>query len=469
MVCGVACNQGFHACGNSCLSNTSANSCGTSCTACPSPQNGLATCNGGRCGIVCNDNFHVCGTSCVRNDSTDSCGGACTPCPEPDEGTATCDGQSCGAICDDGLELRGSSCERVPIQVSAGGSTRCALFSDGSVACWGSNFNGELGTRTSEFSSSTPLLIAGLPRARQISVGDGAICALIDADGSVRCWGGNTVGQLGNGSTVATSAVPVQVTGVTGATVISQSGVHACAVLGDGSVRCWGDNDNGQLGNGTSGASADAPVTVANLGGSARTVSAGVSGFRTCAVLTSGSVRCWGLSSGDQGILGNGVLGPGGSIATQPVTAIGINNAASVSVGQTHTCAVLTSGGVRCWGINFVGQVGNGNTDTVLSPVAVEGGNDVSAVALGATFTCAQLDGGTVSCWGGNPGGSLGNGSTVSQSLTPVTAIGLTGVTSLAAGSFHACALAGDDSVRCWGAGQLNGEDVSVPTLVEGL
>lgn len=473
--CGMTCPQGTNLCGTACIQNSPA-SCGSACRQCPAPTgSGSATCVNGTCGLACNNLFHRCGDACVSNNSINSCGSSCSACRPPNsDGVASCNGTACGVECDDGFLPRSGNCVRVPVQVAAGGLTSCALFSDGTVECWGSAFNGELGTRASENSSTTPVQVANLPRVRELSVGDGGICALIDEDGSVRCWGTNARGALGNGSAVATSAIPVAVTGITGATAISTSGIHACAVMNDGSIRCWGTNEYGALGNGTSGGEARTPVTVANLGGSAVSVAAGSLGFKTCTVLTNGSVRCWGLRGGSQGILGDGVLGARGAILTTPVTVTGITDAVSVDVKVDTACALLSAGGVRCWGENSVGALGDGVSNQALAPVAVTGLTGARAVAIQNFTGCAITGAGGVQCWGGNAGGSLGNGSADENtpSLTRVNVVGLTGVRDLSAGSSHACAVAGDDTVRCWGNanfGQLgNGtfDDSAIPISV---
>jgi len=172
--------------------------------------------------------------------------------------------------------------------IAAGGSHACALLTGGSVRCWGSNFSGQLGNGTTTNDPiPTPVVVSGITTATAISAGNGNTCALLTG-GSVRCWGDNYYGQLGNGTTT-NSSTPVAVSGITTATAISAGGYHTCALLTDGSVRCWGYNNYGQLGNGTT-TDSSTPVAV---GGITTAIAISAGGYHTCALLTGGSVRCW--------------------------------------------------------------------------------------------------------------------------------------------------------------------------------
>jgi alpha-tubulin suppressor-like RCC1 family protein len=474
-------NVGSFCCAQECTGAQSfCRSDGSACTQCETNAecgNGCNTLTG-----LCNPLLNL-GSGC---GSTAQCANNAV-CLVDQNGATRCCESNCGAggqvcvedgrcACPVGLVLRSGNCLRVPVSVSAGGAASCALFTDGTVECWGDNSNGQLGTQTLEFVSPSPVPVAGLARVRSVSVGDGTICALIDPEGSVRCLGSNFNGRLGNGSTDPSSVFPVQVTGITGAVAISVGGPHSCAVISDGSIRCWGSNQFGALGNGQSGGFSSTPVAVANLGGSATAVAADSLGFKTCAVLRSGTVQCWGLHAGESGILGDGTFGTGNELATRPITVSGITTAIAVEVENENTCALLSNGAVRCWGDNDNGALGDGTTNQALTPVAVAGLTGVVTLSMQQGTGCVATGGGGVQCWGDNLSGGLGTGSTSPFSLAPVNVPGLTGVRSIAAGLVHACAIGGDDIVRCWGLNQASGQlgdgtfdNSNVPVAVVGL
>ena len=359
------------------------------------------------------------------------------------------------------------------IAVSGGGFHTCALLADGTVHCWGRNDYGQLGNGTS-VSSPTALAVPGIATATAVSAGGYHTCALL-ADGRILCWGADDFGQLGNGTRTHSSTVPVEVAGITTATAVSAGAFHTCAVLADGSVRCWGWNDLGQLGNGTVLASAT-PTQVTGIY-TASTVSAG--GYHTCAVLADGSMRCWGRN--DNGQLGNGTftpsavaagMGAGGAVPV-PTVVVGISTAVAASSGFMHTCAVLSEATVRCWGWNAYGQFGNGTAAGSAIPTEPVGLDPTSAVSASEWHTCALLSGGALRCWGSNDYGQLGNGSTT-PAFTPVAVSGVTAATSITTGNIHTCALLSDGAVQCWGSndyGQLGDGTTtqsSVPVNVVG-
>ena len=286
----------------------------------------------------------------------------------------------------------------------------------------------------------------------EIGIGAAHVCALL-AGGTVRCVGAGWAGQLGNDATLD-SSVPVSVFGIATATSIAVGRTHACAVLAGGSVVCWGSGTSGELGDGRKRSSAS-PIAAARLSG-VTAIAAGAA--RTCALLDMGAVACWGDNA-------NGAAGqPGGSVA-EPTRVAGIEGAIGISVGAQHACAVLGSGAVACWGGNRFGQLGTPTIEAGShpSPSVVAGLPPAIGVVAGDSFTCALLRDGTARCWGANSSGELGGGdidslphnvpSPVADASGP-----LTGLTALVAGGRHACALAAEGQVRCWGAddtGQL--------------
>lgn len=305
-----------------------------------------------------------------------------------------------------------------------------------------------------------------------VAAGGEFTCGVLES-GGVRCWGRNDVGQLGNGNQIISAApgsrTQLAVRSITNAIAVAAGSAHACALLSTGGVRCWGRNTNGQLGDGTTNNSF-VPTTIASLGtltAQASAVSAGDQ--HTCAIvqnpvnLSPPSVRCWGSNA--YGQLGRGTTG--GDFSTPAVVA-GTSGAISVSAGGRHTCAVLATRAVVCWGFNGTGQLGDGTTtQRNTATTAVSGINTAWVVTAGSAHTCAGLQGGGFRCWGDNGLGRLGNGDFVASSTPTTVLMPTTPVTQeqIAAGTDFTCGIAfsaPDPDVYCWGgntAGQLGAGD----------
>jgi alpha-tubulin suppressor-like RCC1 family protein len=289
----------------------------------------------------------------------------------------------------------------------------CAPLLGGTVECWGDNDDGQLGNGTTT-NSSTAVAVSGLNGVTALSVGNESACALLSG-GTVECWGDNSYGALGNGTTT-NSSTPVAVSGLSGVTALSVGDLSACALLSNGTVECWGYNGYGQLGNGTT-TNSSTPVAVSGLSG-ATAISVGGGELSACALLSGGTVECWGANNAGQ--LGNGTT----TSSLTPVAVSGLNGATAISTGGGlgDACALLSGGTVECWGDNYYGELGNGTTTDSSTPVAVSGLSGVTAISVGGGASpCALLSGGTVECWGRNDYGELGNGTTTSSS-TPVAA-----------------------------------------------
>jgi alpha-tubulin suppressor-like RCC1 family protein len=332
--------------------------------------------------------------------------------------------------------------------IAAGGAHTCAQLDPGTVRCWGSNSNGQLGDGTTT-SSPSPVTVTGISTATSVAAGATHTCAVL-ADGTVSCWGRNNFGQLGDGTTVD-SSTPVTVSGITAATAINAGGDFTCALLSDGTLQCWGRNNQGQLGTGSlTPASSSTPAAVAGVT-NATSVSAG--SMHSCAGLSDGTLRCWGRNN--QGQLGNGTMSANSPSA---VTVTGISTATTVDVGGNASCALLADSTLRCWGANGDGQLGDGTMVNSSLPVAVSGISTATSVTAAGTHTCALLSDGTVSCWGANGNGQRGDGTTTG-SLSPVTVTGVAGAVAVTADSGTVtCVLLADGTVKCTGlnaSGQL--------------
>jgi len=308
-----------------------------------------------------------------------------------------------------------------------------------------------------------------LPNIVQVSAGGDHTCVLVE-DGTVRCWGSSAFGQLGYGSqrtigddeTAAAGGI-VPVGGVVES--IATGELHTCALMVGGAVRCWGWGGNGQLGySSRSSIGLSEPAVSAgdvDLGGSVIAIATGA--FHTCAVMQTNELRCWGL--GERGQLGLGSTEwIGDDELPSSVEPIAVAGVVAVACGDTHTCAQLTDGSVRCWGWGLDGRLGTGNENSVgdIEPASaatsVSLGGAVLEISASGDHTCALLTNGDVRCWGANAYGQLGSSSTESigndelPSSEPVLDIGRS-VSQLSLGVFHSCALDQQGDIHCWGRG----------------
>jgi alpha-tubulin suppressor-like RCC1 family protein len=382
-----------------------------------------------------------------------------------------CIAGACDYLCDDGLIRCDTGCCAMPAgafaRLAAGDQHTCGIDAAGTLKCWGDNRLGQVGDGTSATSRPSPVAVAGAGgrTVRQVGAGMAHACAVVDP-GLVGCWGQNGFGQLGDG-TFADARVPVQVAGATDAAAVVGGWAHSCALLRSGLVRCWGNGERGVMGDGKSyGGAVPGLVTVQGLSGAA----ALLGGFQfDCALTGLRAMSCWGDDGAGQ--LGDQASGTTRSLPVAVANLGGITALRAVALGFTHACAAYdapgVTGGVRCWGRGASGQLGHGATPAVqaaavevqLSTLAPL--RQVVALAAGAEHSCALTAAGVLYCWGANLDGQLGDGSWTSRS-SAVPVAGLpAGAVGIAAGARHTCALlasGGGESLRCWGwnqSGQL--------------
>jgi len=350
------------------------------------------------------------------------------------------------------------------VDVAGGGFHSCALTSAGGVKCWGRNNFGQLGGSglcednltactsntdcaaigTGSCRSNTPGDVGGGLTSGVLAVTSGLShsCAMGDFDGNalngneVKCWGDNGAGQLGDKKVCgATCDTPVDVcadaacgSNLSGVSAISAGGLHTCALITGGGVKCWGRNQEGQLGdNKACGSFCDTPVDVSGLTSGVTAIGAG--GVHTCALTTAGGVKCWGHNGSGQlgdgqkdcGISGINCLTPQDVCATGTTAfpcAVGdqLSSVTDLELGINHTCALTTGGGAKCWGSNLAGRLGDGTTLQRNIPVDVSGlTSGVSTISAGGAHTCAFTTSGGAKCWGLNNVGQLGDGANISQ------------------------------------------------------
>lgn len=329
------------------------------------------------------------------------------------------------------------------VEVAAGGASTCLLAGDGAVRCWGADYNGlggSVGSAVLHFPALSPL---GL-RGHVVHMHHTALhyCALLD-DGTVRCWGGNLGGEAG--ANPGQQLVPVVVP-ITGTVSALDLGYHfTCALVGD-AVRCWGLNDVGQLGTGNK-TNTKTPVEPIGLGSGVDRIFAGEA--FGCARLLGGGFKCWGRNNDSQ----IGVTSTVTTTALSPMTAVNIpSSVVTLALGFRHACGLTDTGGVKCWGSGLNnGELGNGSKVKSSQPVDVIGlSSGVTVLDAGPNSSCA-IQNGNVWCWGSNARNLLGDGSGSTFSAQPVQVVGVSGATAISVGDGHACAVIAGGELRCWG------------------
>ncbi|MEP7325387.1 MAG: Ig-like domain-containing protein [Gemmatimonadota bacterium] len=333
------------------------------------------------------------------------------------------------------------------VSIVAGGTFSCGLVSGGSLACWGAG-------------QSAPALL-GDQRFSRLSAGPGHACGLTST-GEAWCWGTNSKGQLGDGTTNNTRATPVAVAGGLSFRVVRAGGTHSCALTGAGKGYCWGDNKDGQLGDGSN-SGRTRPVPIPDL--SFSDIAAG--GNHSCGIATNGKTYCWG--DGFSGQLGYGQLSKESSPTEVNTGAVKFNR---IYAGGDHTCGLTAAGKAYCWGDNRAGQVGDGSGTDRTQPVEVQTTAAFEELSLGTGHTCGRTSGGAILCWGAGGKGQLGTGGRANQNK-PVRVAGDGPFISVSAGVGHTCAATATQAF-CWGdnlRGQLGDGTIipkQAPTVVLG-
>jgi len=368
-------------------------------------------------------------------------------------------------------DLAGSVSARV---VATGAFHSCAVRSDGSVACWGGSFEGQAGANAGIL--PLPVAVAGLSDVVGVVAGQSHSCAL-RVNGRVSCWGSNASGQLGAGTMGVGSSTPLA-TSITDAVALVAGRNHNCVLRANATVQCWGAGQRGQLGNGAL-VDSLAPVAPSSLGGNVTAIAAGQ--FHTCALRFNAVVRCWG--DNDFGQIGD-------NSNTDRLTSVqvsGLGDAAGIVLGAEHSCALRAGGGLACWGANDQGQLGDGTLDPRRVPGAVGGISGVHTVAAGADTTCAVALRGALTaprlmCWGSGDGGKLGVPSAADRTepldilfwpsgifgvFTPLPPFPIRDALQVAVGDVHACALRSGGVLACWGNNALGQIGVGIVTGFE--
>ena len=326
------------------------------------------------------------------------------------------------------------------------------------VRCWGSNREGQLGD-DSQTDRLQPVVVPNLQRIESIAAGHQSTCAL-DLAGAVHCWGANALGELALGHQNP-QLTPAQ-TSLEEVTAISL-GRSTGYVLKNSRLYAWGDNRAGQFGHRQSSYSSYAVMLAEVPQGTG--LNAGRA--HVCAWNNTGTVSCAGFN-------GQGQLGRGQSSAFETLSAVTLPNAAGATAGDYHTCSWTAGGTVFCWGQNNFGQLALDGESESLTPRQVQGLESVGHVSAGALHNCARRNNGQLACWGANFQGQLGVGDTT-QRRTPTSLNDLPSALSIASGADHTCGIFGDALVRCWGnnsAGQLGLGDRNrrvTPTAITGI
>jgi alpha-tubulin suppressor-like RCC1 family protein len=344
------------------------------------------------------------------------------------------DGEDAG---DDAASVDAGLVQREANAIGAGGASTCVRTASKTARCWGENQTGSLGIGDDSITESAkPVAPQALDHVAAIASGQASHCALRE-DGKVLCWGDIYAGDFTGGHSLGHLPVmnPLEIES-SGPVARMAVGLYFTCLLGpSGDVRCWGMNDVGQLGVGTT-ETKSLPTTVNGFDAPVRTISSSMGGAFTCAATSAGSVYCWGKLYD-------------ATIAKSPRRVAGIDDAVDVAAGAEHVCARTRAGGVRCWGSNASGQLGTGDTSDSSTPRDALYLSDVAQIAAGARHTCAVRTEGTVFCWGANTNGQILDSQDGTRPWMVLQA-SFAG-RYVACGMAHTCAWADGGHVKCFG------------------
>ncbi|MBA4357687.1 MAG: hypothetical protein C0405_08190 [Desulfovibrio sp.] len=343
------------------------------------------------------------------------------------------------------------------LRVAGTFASTCAIDNNNKAWCWGSGAEGTLGNGANS-NSILPVQTSGNYNFTQIAEGgDRHFCGLISG-GAIRCWGLNDNGQLGDNSTTNRN-VPTLVSSAAAYTQVATGYYHNCALSSVNQVYCWGLNTDGQLGNGST---TPRLVPYAITTGSYNFVAAG--GYHSCALDTTGKAWCWGYNT-------KGQLGNNSTVSSSSRVAVsGPLLFSKIYAGDQSTCALTSIGVAYCWGEGGSGQLGRGSTADSLEPVQVSGGLSFAQLAIYSSHVCGITTAGALYCWGYNNVGQLGLGNTTNQT-TPQQVTPLTRYSHVGAGAYHTCAVESAGGLWCWGEnansqlGNGGTTDSTVPVL----
>lgn len=476
--CEATCQSGWSSCsdgtdgGTTCVDTTNdpnnCNSCGNKC-----PTGYF--CQNGTCGIQCAGGTTNCSNKCI-DESIDknNCGGCGTTCTTGYScSNAHCCAPATPVYCG-GCDTFSNCVLKSGGRISASYYSTCAINAAGATYCWGYNSDGEAGTgssSTTEYNTAQPAqtLTSG---TLMVSSGEEHHCA-INGAGAAYCWGYGSYGQLGQGA-YANAYSPTAVSGISsGATRAAGLGYYAsCFLVAGGAMKCTGFDDyDGLLCNGTSGSTEYNTPAATKITSGAINLSAGSSANGGCAIVGSGTVQCWGEGPD----YGSYSLGDNATnLSATPVAVTGISNAVAVATGYYNICVVMSDGTMKCWGYGGYGNNGDGTTNSYNKPTTAATVTGVVQACTGEGHTCVVTTSGAVQCVGYNYYGQLGNGSSTNSTtwVTPI-ASGAVGVT---CGYLHTCAIMSSGKAECWGYnvyGQVgNGTyttSVTSPAVVQGF
>lgn len=362
--------------------------------------------------------------------------------------------------CDSGTtESRGAVLDPPAIDAVFSGSHTCALASNGAAYCWGYNANGQLGNNDTSVVTPRPVTVAGGLAFQSLSVSkvEDLTCGLA-IGGAAYCWGQNDGGQLGDGTTTR-RLTPTPVAGGLTFTSLAVGNEHVCGIATSGAAYCWGSTPNGAFGDGTVGTHLTPAATAPGM--IFQSIVAGSD--YTCALTPAGVAYCWGL--GPAGQLGNGA----NTTSTTPVPVAGGLTFRGLAAGGQTVCGLTTAGKAYCWGANFFGTAGDGTSATDggttrrPTPVAVVGGLTFESLSAGHETMCGVTAAGAGYCWGYNFG-AVGDGTSDHRSSPAAVAGGLT-FKRISSGTGYSCGVTTANAVYCWGDnsnGEL-GDGTTVP------